>query len=311
MKLVSRSLIHYNAFYMRRSDALRLLLLSVIWGCSFLLMRLLAPVLGPALVVEVRVGLAAIFLFTLAIYLKKDKNPLTHWKHYLILGFFNSAFPFLLMTYSALTLPVSMLSVLNATTPTWGFLIGIVLRNEKFSPKRLLGVILGVVGVAVLLGSHAKDTAGFRSILVPVMTGIGAAFSYGIAANYAKKAKSVDPFLNAYGSMVAATLLIAPISWLMPIPQSIALSTIIYAVLIGVVCSGVAYLLFFRLIKDIGPTSATTVTFLVPIFGTLFSYLLLGESITLFSMLGMAIIVASTAFVTGIDFKALFSSKIV
>src|SRR5689334_7881242 len=122
---------------MNTANMLRLILLAAIWGSSFLFMRISAPVLGPGLLIECRVGFA----------LKKKLNLAEHWKHYFILGFFNSAFPFLLFAYAASTLTASVLSVLNATAPMWGALISALWYRQAISPKKVLGLVLGTCGV--------------------------------------------------------------------------------------------------------------------------------------------------------------------
>ncbi|MBU3616388.1 DMT family transporter [Polynucleobacter sp. JS-Polo-80-F4] len=292
---------------MNSSDIIRLVTLGAIWGSTFLFMRIASPVLGSAYLAEGGVVLAAIFLYCLALYLKKNRNLLAHWKHYLIMGFFNSAFPFVLFGFAALNLSTFQLSILNATAPIWAFVIGLLIGNEKFKIKRGLGLLLGVIGVGVLFGTSSTsiDVSTYESIAL----GLGAACSYAIATNYAKKAKSVEPFDNAHGSMWAAALLLIPALFFIPIrsePTPLVLGSV---VAIGIVCNGIAYLLYFRLIKDVGAASALTVTFLIPIFGTLWGTLFLGEHLTLNAAIGMVIIVAGTALVTEFDIKRLIRAR--
>lgn len=291
---------------MTSSDIIRLLTLAAIWGSSFLFMRIASPVLGSAYLAEGRVLLAAIFLYGLALYLKKNRNLLDHWKHYLIMGFFNSAFPFVLFGFAALNLSTSQLSILNSTAPIWGFVIGLFVGNEKFKIKRGLGLLLGVIGVGVLFGTSptSVDASTYQSITL----GLGAAFSYGLASNYAKKSKGVEPFDNAHGSMWASAFLLIPTLFFIPVrgePTALVLGAVIA---IGVLCSGIAYLLYFRLIKDVGAASALTVTFLIPVFGTLWGILFLGEQLTLNATIGMVIIIVGTAMVAEFDIKKLIKA---
>ncbi|MCX8506252.1 MAG: DMT family transporter, partial [Alphaproteobacteria bacterium] len=127
---------------MTGQSAIRLLILSSLWGGSFLFMRMVTPILGPAFTVEGRVGFAAIFLFGLAILLKKNWNIFNHWQHYAILGFFNSALPFFMLSFATLTLSVSQTAILNATSPVWAFIIGVFLGHEKLTLKRGLGLMI-------------------------------------------------------------------------------------------------------------------------------------------------------------------------
>lgn len=291
---------------MNIQSLLRLLILSSIWGSSFLFMRITSPIIGVAYTVEARVGIASIFLLVLAIYMKKNWNFFSNWKHYTILGFFNSALPFCLFSYATLTLTASQTSILNSTAPIWGFVIGLFLGNEKFKFKRGVGLVLGVIGVYVLF---SNSTIYFKNdSYIAILAGLLAACSYGVATNYAKKAITVEPFLNAYGSMVASMLMLIPMLFLFPMHSEPTKLVLISALVLGVVCSGFAYLLYFRLIEDLGATSALTVAFLIPIFGTLWGFLVLDEKITANTIGGMLIILIGTALVAEFNLSKLKSS---
>jgi drug/metabolite transporter (DMT)-like permease len=288
---------------MNAASFFRLILLAAIFGGSFLFMRIGVPALGPALMIEYRVALAALFLALIGFILKKPMALRRNWRHYVILGFFNSGLPFLLFAIAARTLPASMLSVLNATAPIWGALIGAVWTRQPLSPRTILGLILGMCGVAMLVGlDHASTQAGAGWAIAAALT---AAFCYGIATTYAKTAamaKGVEPFANAHGSMWGAALTVLPALLFFPPPAGRPGAGVFAAVLaLGIVCSGIAYLLYFRLIKDVGATSALTVTFLVPVFGILWGCLFLGETIGVSTLVGAAVVVTGTALVT--DFR--------
>lgn len=282
---------------MSTANLLRLIFLAAVWGGSFLFMRITAPVLGPAILIEYRVLSAAVFLAVVGLLLRKKLALRQHWQHYLMLGLFNSALPFLLFGFAARTLSASMLAVLNATTPMWGALIGALWSRHMVSGRVLLGLVLGTAGVALLVGfDHVSSRPGAGIAIVAVLV---AAFSYAIASNYAKSAKAVEPFANAHGSMWAATLLVLPALPFFPAP-GVATGGIVAAVLaLGVLCSGIAYLIYFRLIQDVGPASALTVTFLSPMFGILWGVLFLGEHVGWYTFAGAAIVITGTALVTG------------
>lgn len=282
---------------MKAADFLRLILLAAIWGASFLFMRIGAPVLGPALLIEYRVGSAAVFLALVGFVLKKPLGLRQHWKHFAILGFFNSALPFLLYAYAASSLSASVLSVINATSPIWSALIAAVWSRTAMAPRTLLGLVLGLGGVALLVGFDkvaTQDGAGLA-----IGAGLAAAFCYGVATTYAKTAKTVDPFANAHGNLWAATLMVLPVLPFFPAPASPGVGVMAAVLALGVLCSGVAFLLYFRLIHDIGPTSALTVTFLIPIFGILWGCLFLGENFGWHTVAGSSIVIVGTALVTG------------
>ena len=289
---------------MTAASLIRLLALSAIWGASFLFMRMGAPVLGPTLLIACRVFFAAVFLAIVGAALRKPLDLRRNALHYLVLGGFNSALPFLLFAFAARTLSASLMAILNATAPIWGAAIGAVWTRSALSARSLLGLVLGVSGVALLVGF---DPATLRAgAPLAIALALAASFSYGIATNYAKSAKKVEPFANAHGSMWAATLLIVPLLPFAP-PAAMPGATIALSVLaLGVVCSGIAYLLYFRLIADIGPASALTVTFLVPVFGVLWGYLFLGEPLGWSTLVGALVVIAGTALVTGFRVASLF-----
>ncbi|OAI22764.1 DMT family transporter [Methylomonas koyamae] len=279
------------------ADVLRLLLLSAIWGGSFLLMRIAAPILGLAYVAEGRVLSASLFLFVLALFRKRLGGLLRNWRYLLTMGFFNVALPFSLFAYAAATLSTSQLSVLNATAPIWAYAIGLALGLERLDFKRLCGMVTAFCGVVLLFwGLLAASPDQF---LLPVIGSLSAAFSYGIATNYAKANARLAPFETAHGSLWTASLLLLPMLFLWPVKQVPTAESLIAVVGLGIVCTGVAFPLYYRLIRDIGASSALTVTFLNPVFATLWGALYLAEAVTPLQLLGMVVILAGTALATG------------
>lgn len=286
----------------------RLLLLSAIWGASFLFMRIGAPVLGPSLLIFCRVGLAAMFLLAMAFYLGKTLDPCRHWKHYLMLGLVNSALPFLMFAYAAQTVPASLLSVLNATAPIWAAASGAIWLRSRPSPRALFGMLLGVIGVTLLVGIEAVALP--EGGAPAIVAGLGAAFSYGLATIYARTAKAVEPFANAHGSMWAATLLLVPFALhAESIPAMPPPPVVLSVAALGIVCSGVAYLLYFRLIADIGAVPALTVTFLIPVFGILWGAVFLEEHVGWHTFAGTLAILTGTALVTGLSVSAVLPGR--
>ena len=276
----------------------RLLTLSAIWGASFLFMRIAVPALGPAWLIELRVALAALFLAAVALWQRRALMLRKHWRHYMILGGFNTGLPFLLFAFAAQTLSASLLSILNATAPLWGTVIGVVVLRARLNGKAMLGLAMGLAGVALLTGF---DESTLRAGAGPaIAAALGAACCYAIASIYAKSVEQVEPFANAHGSMWAATLLVAP---LLPFAQPVAgtpdMAIAAAVAALGIVCSGIAYLLYFRLVNDLGPAPALTVTFLIPLFGVLWGHLFLGEAVGWHTLAGTVIVLTGTALVTG------------
>lgn len=289
---------------MSAGSIVRLLSLAAIWGASFLFMRLGVPELGPAWLMFGRVFTAALFLALAALAFKRQLPLRQYAGHFMLLSFFNTALPFLLFAYAAQTLTASLLAVLNATAPLWGALIGWVFFRQPMSGKLALGLLLGVSGVAILVGFDAMlaDSAA----LVAIAAAAAAACCYGIATWYTRLAKPVPAFINAHGSMWAASLWLLPLLWIIPLPVSAPSTASLLAVLtLGIICTGVAYLLYFRLVQDLGATPTLTVTFLIPVFGVLWGHLFLQETVGWHTLFGAAIVIAGTMLVTGFSVSAL------
>jgi drug/metabolite transporter (DMT)-like permease len=293
---------------MSAASLLRLVALSAIWGASFLFMRLGAPVLGPTVLIEARVGLAALFLLGVSLLLRKRLDAAANWRHYLLLGIFNSALPFLLFGFAAQTLSASLLSILNATSPIWGAIVGAIWTRTPLSGRTVAGLMLGVAGVAVLVGFDKVSLLPGAGLAIAAA--LAAALCYGIASTYTKAAKSVEPFANAHGSMWAATLLIAPAVPFFPVTVAPGADIVAAVLTLGVLCSGVAYLLYFRLIADIGAAPALTVTFLIPVFGVFWGNLVLHETVGWHTVAGSAVVIVGTALVAGFSPSTLFSRKV-
>jgi drug/metabolite transporter (DMT)-like permease len=267
-------------------------------------MRIGAPILGPVPLIFARVAFAALFLYAVAAYRGKPLAARRHARHFLILGFFNSALPFLLFAYAAQTATASLLAVLNATAPLWAALIATVYTRTRLAARQVLGLLLGFGGVGLLAGVESLSLPAGGGLAIAA--GLGATLSYGIATTYAKSAPAVAPDANAHGSMWAAVLLLLPAMFLAPQPAALPAAHVIAAVIaLGVLCSGVAYLLYFRLIADIGAAPALTVTFLIPVFGILWGAIFLDEVIGWHTLAGCAIVLTGTALVTGFSFGAL------
>ena len=283
---------------------IRLLSLAAIWGASFLFMRIAVPQLGPAWLMFGRVLSAALFLALVALLLKRALPLRQYALHFMLLSFFNTALPFLLFAYAAQTLTASLLAVLNATAPLWGALIGWLFFRQAMSVRLAFGLVLGIAGVAILVGFDAvvSDAAALPAIIAAA----SAACCYGIATWYTRLAKPVPAFINAHGSMWGASLWLLPLLWFMPLPVAEPAKQSLLAVLaLGVICTGVAYMLYFRLVQDLGATPTLTVTFLIPVFGVLWGHLFLQEHIGWHTLVGAATVIIGTALVSGFTLSTL------
>jgi drug/metabolite transporter (DMT)-like permease len=284
---------------MRIRDLTDLLVLAAVWGGSFLFMRIAVPDLGPAPLMELRVGLAALAL--LAVLLWRGGLPviLRRWKPILLVGALNAALPFLMYGYAAEGLGAGFLSVSNAAAPLWGAMIGWVWLRDRLPAMRVLGLVIGFVGIVVLVWDKFDFSDGGTGL--PVVAALLAPLCYGIAANSTKRYLSgVDALSCATGSMVSAALLLMPIAiWTWP-SEPVSMQTWAATVTLALLCTAIAYVTYFRLIATVGPTAAVSVTFLVPVFGVFWGMLLLDEEVTGTMLVGAAIILIGTALSLGL-----------
>jgi drug/metabolite transporter (DMT)-like permease len=279
---------------MRAADFGRLVALAAIWGASFLFTRIVAPVMGPVLTADLRMlvaGLALVAYFRLAGF---DPGWRRWGTKYAVVGLLNSGLPFLLYAYSALYLSAGLMAVLNATAPMWGALLTVLLLGERLTARRAAGLALGVVGVAVLSRPDAGTTQAFLAIAAC----LAASFLYGLSGVYMKRwAGDVPARGMAVGTQVAAGLLMLPLIPFSPPPAAPTALVAASVLALGLLCGAVAYLLYFRLVVDIGPAGALTVTYLVPLFGVLWGTLFLGEALSLTMLAGGVLVVLGTVFV--------------
>ena len=279
---------------MRRGDAARLAALAAIWGASFLFMRIAAPALGPLLTAELRSLIAGIALAAWFSATGFDPQWRRWGRHYVIVGLGGSAVPFLLWAYGALSLGAGLLSVLNATAPMFGALCSALLLRERLSARQFAGLVLGVAGVALV----SRPSAGTDLHYPALGAALFAAFCYGLTATYIKRFASDAPSRGmAVGSQLAAGVLLVPFIPLWPpaaAPQPVEVGSILA---LGLLCTAVAYVLYFRLIADLGATGGLTVTYLIPVFGVLWGAVFLGEKVTLPMLGGAALVILGTIFV--------------
>ena len=283
---------------MRPVDLARLVALAAIWGASFLFTRVAVGQLGPVGTAEVRLVLAGATIALVLVLGGKRLDLARHWRHYAIVGILNSAAPFVLFAWSALHLPASYLVVVNATAPLFGAIVAAAWFGERVTARTALGIAAGLAGVATLVG--LGPIAATATTVAAALAGLTAALCYALASGYVKhRSYAVDSTALAGGSNVAAAVVLLPFAIAAP-PAGLPTADVAWAaVALGVLCTGVAYLLYFRLIGDVGPARALTVTFLIPVFGMLWGALFLGEAITATMVGGGALILVGTGLILG------------
>lgn len=277
----------------------RLIILGAIWGGSFLFMKYSVVAFGPAVLIFLRISLAAVFLWMVCLLMRKKTPILQNKRHFLILGLLNSALPFLLFAYALQTLTASLMAILNSTAPIFGAIISALYLRRAVSYQTLLGLIIGVTGVVVLVaGSMLVRSDGWW---LPMLAGLGAPLCYGVASVYTKNCGvNVDAVDNAHGSMWASTLLVLPAALFFPVAHVPLALDWMAVIALAVICTGVAYLIFFKLIEDVGAVGALSVTFLVPVFGVLWAHLFLGEVVGWTKLFGGVLVLCGTALTNGV-----------
>jgi drug/metabolite transporter (DMT)-like permease len=285
---------------MRPGDLGALTLLGALWGGSFLFISVAVPALGPALLVELRVLLAAVALALCAVAVGRLPALRSQWKEFLILGGLNAAAPFTLIAISQLNLTASLAAIMNSTTPLFAAVVAAAWIGEELTTRKIFGLLLGVVGVAVLVGLDPVPLNGV--VLLSVGTSLLAALCYALGGVYAKRTfPSVPPLAMGIGQQATAAAILLPLAAANLPEEPPSLAVVLSVLGLALLSTAVAYLLYFRLMASVGPTKTLTVTFLVPVFGVLFGVLLLGDPVGIGTFAGMGIILASVALVTGIS----------
>lgn len=281
---------------MKTSDFLRLLSLAALWGASFLFMRIIAPVIGVLPTAFFRVLLATFGLLAILLVLRAGWDFRGKLRQCLLLGVFSSGIPFAMYAIAAQLLPAGYSAIFNATTPLMGVLIGALFFAEALTLAKAGGVLIGLLGVAVLTrtGPVAFDT----TLLGGALACLVATACYGLAGFLARRwinqQGGLDSRLVALGSQVGASLFLLPLFAVATAVQPPANwgGGAVWASLagLGLFCTALAYILYFRLLDDIGPVKASTVTFLIPPFGVLWGALLLDEPLSWAYLYGGALI---------------------
>ncbi len=283
---------------MKFSDIMDLTALGAVWGASFLFMRIAAPEFGPLVLVEVRVIIAALFLLPIFL-LRADVSELTsNWKKLSILSVLNSAAPFYLLTFATLSITGGFAGILNATAPIWAAMIAWLWLSDKLGVSQVIGLVIGFLGVVLLVWD--KISLSFDGTTIAILAGIVASAFYGFGGNYAKKYLSgMRPLGIATGSMIAAAIILLPPSVYLWPSEMPSIRSWVAVVVMGIASTGIAYILYFRLIRNVGPAKAITVTYLVPAFAMFWGAIFIDEKVTPTMFVGCSVIFLGTALATG------------
>lgn len=282
---------------MRAVTLYRLLFLAAIWGASFLFMRIAAPALGFLWTAQMRGSLAGIALLLFLFATRQQLAWRQHWRQYMVIGTIGSALPFVLYAYAALKIPAGYSAIVNSTSPLWGVLLGVLFWQQSMSWRLLGGLLAGVAGVALMV--RLGPVALTFDVLLGVACCCTATLCYALAGEYSKRmGNSIPVSLMATGSQLAAALVLLPATaTLAPLPlhaPALAWAAVTALALLG---SALAYLLYFKIIVEVGPIKALTVTFLIPVFALFWGWLLLDEPVTLSMVAGCLLVVVAMAMV--------------
>lgn len=281
---------------MPTSSLIRLVLLGMIWGASFLFQRIAVPEVGAAFTAAVRLALSAAMLVILLRVLGRSLDLRRRWKDWLVLGTISAAIPFLCFALAARHLPAGYMAVINATVPLFTVLMVWASSPTRPSWSKRTGVVVGLVGVAVMarygnIGLNAQTLLAFGLCFV-------ASALYAFSSLYIRQRHAdVNPLVLAGSSQLGASLAILPLG-LWSLPQTLPSGAVIMSLLVlGLVCTGLAYVLYFRLLSDIGSEKAVTNTFLVPVFAQVWGALFLHEHLSLAGAIGFALVLLAVALV--------------
>lgn len=276
-----------------------LLLLSALWGASFIYIRVAVPALGPFVLVELRVGLAAVVLALCAALVGRLPKLRRRWRQFVLLGAVNVAIPFSLISAAEINLTASLAAILNSTTVMFTAVLAAVWMGDALTARKLVGVALGIVGVTVLVGWDPITMNWTVALSVGAM--LAASLAYALGSVYAKRTFADSPPLAiASGQLTAAAMLMLPLAAVSAPEQSPSTIVVLSVLGLALPSTAVAYMLYFRLIANVGPTSTSTVTLLVPLFGLLFGVVLLDEPVGVGTLAGLVLILSSVTLITGL-----------
>lgn len=277
---------------MASSDIARLLVLAGLWGGSFVFIRVAVVEMPPLWLAFARVALAFLALLVVAVARRSVPSFRLHWRDYLVIGAVNSALPFALYAFAEQYVNASTAAILNATSPFFSALVAAVWLKEPLTARQLTGMGLGFGGVVWLMGGHAGAIS--ESVLIALLACLAAALCYAVGGVYTKVRMSGVPStaIALHSQLAAAVVLGAPAAaTALPAPGALVIANV---VALAIASTAYAYRLYFRLIANVGPTRALTVTFLIPLFGVLWGVVFLSEPLSSGMVFGGLLILAGT-----------------
>lgn len=286
---------------MRPIHWLLLIILSVLWGGTFVFAKEALPYLPPLTLTLARVAIAALVLLPVT-FILGYRPPRTYdqWRDFAVMAILNNIVPFGFIFWGQTMIGSGLTSVMNATTPLMSLLVARILVGEALAANKIAGVALGIGGVAVLVGPSALS--GDKTSALGMSLVVAGTLSYGLSALWGRRFKDVPPIVSATSQFVCATIMMIPIAgvadqfWRLPLPPASALAAVLA---LGLLSTAIAYILFFRIMAEAGSNNAMLVTLLIPISGITLGALRFGEALTLNQIIGAAIVAASLLVIDG------------
>ena len=278
-------------------DISELIILSAIWGSSFLFLRLTSSAFGPIFLIEMRVLSGLAVLLPLVLISGKLKEFQKHWKMIATVSLMNMTIPFCFFAFSAVYIGAGLLSIINATVPIFSACVAYVGYNEKLSKGSLVGLLIGFLGVVVLM-FNPGETFG-SSVWLAILSALFACLLYGTAINLTvNNLQGVSGLTITTGGLFVSTVVLLPFAFLGR-PEMLPVGNIWWSVFaLGVICTGFGFVMFYRLIDRIGASRAIMTTYLIPLFSILWGNIFLGESVTLLMLVGCFLILLGVGLTT-------------
>ena len=286
---------------MTANNWLRLIVLSILWGGTFIFVKHALVGLPPMTLTLARCAIATVILLPIALLLGYaiPRNP-SQWRDFTVMSLLNNVIPFGLIFYGQTMIPSGLASVANATTPLMALLVARLLADEKMPTNKIVGVLFGIAGVAVLVGPAALE--GDRTNALGLLLVVGGTLSYGLSALWGRRFRETPPIVTSAAQLLMSVALLIPLAavtdhfWQLPIPTG---SVVAATLALGIFSTALAYILFFKIMAEAGSNNAMLVTLLIPLSAIAMSAVIFGERLTLSQGLGAAIIGASLLIIDG------------
>ncbi|MBK6320884.1 DMT family transporter [Candidatus Aalborgicola defluviihabitans] len=282
---------------MKTKHFAQLVMLSALWGASFMLIRLASPVLGPNVLAALRIGMATLTLAVLMFTLRQPW-PRGHWRELALIGLLSVALPFLLFAWAALQIPAGYSALLNSTAVLFGIFASTWMGEDTLNARKVVGCLLGLGGVTLIVGLGPVEPSW--KVALAALGCVLASACYGVSTPLMKRALSrMEPLQITAGLHAAAFLMLLPGAlWSWPSAHFTPVA-LLAVVIMGVITSGIAYWLHIRILAHVTPVAAMSPTFLIPVFGVTWGHVFLGEQLSTSIFLGGGLVLMASALVTG------------